>query len=189
MYAHGRSDCFRGVQPDGPAQRKRCPQHRRIGNGAKPQGEISRWLVEPEAHRTGGERRQLKKSYAFYNSSSKAGKNDRKTGRAKRAARFRDEQRKPLEPTQRGSRAPAPIWEQRQSSARPLPARRRVSAPLYFPHTETAQMAERDYVLGTHDDEIYRLGYQHRVWRPRALDAWARAHIGDGCKVIDFGAG
>jgi SAM-dependent methyltransferase len=50
-------------------------------------------------------------------------------------------------------------------------------------------MAERDYVLGTHDDEIYRLGYQHRVWRPRALDAWARARIGDGAKVIDFGAG
>ncbi|MGE0594790.1 MAG: methyltransferase domain-containing protein [Hyphomonadaceae bacterium] len=50
-------------------------------------------------------------------------------------------------------------------------------------------MAERDYVLGTHDDEIYRLGYQHRVWRPRALDAWQRARIGDGCKVIDFGAG
>jgi SAM-dependent methyltransferase len=50
-------------------------------------------------------------------------------------------------------------------------------------------MADRDYVLGTHDDEIYRLGYQHRVWRPRALDAWQRAHIGDGCKVIDFGAG
>ena len=50
-------------------------------------------------------------------------------------------------------------------------------------------MAERDYVLGTHDDEIYRLGLQHRVWRPRELDAWARARIGDGCKVIDFGAG
>jgi SAM-dependent methyltransferase len=50
-------------------------------------------------------------------------------------------------------------------------------------------MAERDYVLGTHDDEIYRLGYQHRVWRPRALDAWSRARIGDGAKVIDFGAG
>ncbi len=33
-------------------------------------------------------------------------------------------------------------------------------------------MADRDYVLGTHDDEIYRLGFQHRVWRPRALDAW-----------------
>lgn len=50
-------------------------------------------------------------------------------------------------------------------------------------------MAERDYVLGTHDDEIYRLGFQHRVWRPRALDAWTRARIGDGAKVIDFGAG
>lgn len=50
-------------------------------------------------------------------------------------------------------------------------------------------MAERDYVLGTHDDEIYRLGFQHRVWRPRALDAWTRARIGDGSKVIDFGAG
>ena len=50
-------------------------------------------------------------------------------------------------------------------------------------------MPERDYVLGTHDDEIYRLGFQHRVWRPRALDAWARAKIGDGAKVIDFGAG
>ncbi len=50
-------------------------------------------------------------------------------------------------------------------------------------------MAERDYVLGTHDDEIYRLGFQHRVWRPRALDAWARARIGDGAQVIDFGAG
>lgn len=50
-------------------------------------------------------------------------------------------------------------------------------------------MAERDYVLGTHDDEIYRLGFQHRVWRPRALEAWARARIGDGSRVIDFGAG
>ncbi len=50
-------------------------------------------------------------------------------------------------------------------------------------------MADRDYVLGTHDDEIYRLGFQHRVWRPRALDAWTRARIGDGSRVIDFGAG
>ncbi len=50
-------------------------------------------------------------------------------------------------------------------------------------------MAERSYVLGTHDDEIYRLGFQHRVWRPRALDAWTRARIGEGSKVIDFGAG
>lgn len=50
-------------------------------------------------------------------------------------------------------------------------------------------MAERDYVLGTHDAEIERLGLQHRVWRPYALDAWRRAGITIGQRVIDFGAG
>jgi hypothetical protein len=35
-------------------------------------------------------------------------------------------------------------------------------------------MPERDHVLGTHYDEIYRLGFQHRVWRPRALAMAAR---------------
>ena len=50
-------------------------------------------------------------------------------------------------------------------------------------------MADRDYVLGTHDDELKRLGFQHQVWRPRALDAWTRARIGEGARVIDFGAG
>jgi SAM-dependent methyltransferase len=50
-------------------------------------------------------------------------------------------------------------------------------------------MSERDYVLGTHDAEIERLGMQHRVWRPRALDAWQRAGIAAGQTVIDVGAG
>lgn len=50
-------------------------------------------------------------------------------------------------------------------------------------------MAEVDYVLGTHDAEIDRLGLQHRVWRPYALDAWRRANITAGQTVIDFGAG
>lgn len=50
-------------------------------------------------------------------------------------------------------------------------------------------MAERDYVLGTHDAEIERLGLQHRVWRPYALDAWRRAGVTVGQRVIDFGAG
>lgn len=48
---------------------------------------------------------------------------------------------------------------------------------------------ERDYVLGTHDEEIERLGLQHRVWRPRMLDAWRRAGIRQGQTVIDVGAG
>jgi SAM-dependent methyltransferase len=46
-----------------------------------------------------------------------------------------------------------------------------------------------DYVLGTEADEIERLGLQHRIWRDRMLDAWARAGIGAGQTVIDVGAG
>lgn len=48
---------------------------------------------------------------------------------------------------------------------------------------------ERDYLLGTHDAEVRRLGHQHRVWRPRVLDAWRRAGIRSGSIVIDAGAG
>ena len=50
-------------------------------------------------------------------------------------------------------------------------------------------MADRGYVLGTEDDEIERLGLQHRVWRARMLDAWARAGIGVGQTVLDVGCG
>jgi SAM-dependent methyltransferase len=50
-------------------------------------------------------------------------------------------------------------------------------------------MAERDYLLGTHDEELARLGLQHRVWRPRVLDAWRRAGITTGMRVVDAGAG
>lgn len=48
---------------------------------------------------------------------------------------------------------------------------------------------DKDYVLGTQDDEIERLGLQHRVWRARVLDGWARAGIGPRQTVIDVGAG
>jgi len=48
---------------------------------------------------------------------------------------------------------------------------------------------ERDYVLGTHDEELARLGLQHRVWRPVALDCWQRAGITVGKRVLDVGAG
>src|ERR1700723_1325031 len=50
-------------------------------------------------------------------------------------------------------------------------------------------MDDGDYVLGTHDEEIARLGVQHAVWRPRALDAWRRAGLSRGQRVIDFGCG
>jgi SAM-dependent methyltransferase len=48
---------------------------------------------------------------------------------------------------------------------------------------------ERDYVLGTHDEEIVRLALQHRVWRPRALDAWRRAGFTVGGTILDVGCG
>lgn len=48
---------------------------------------------------------------------------------------------------------------------------------------------EKDYVLGTHDDELTRLGLQHRVWRARALDAWRRAGFTVGQTLVDVGAG
>ena len=50
-------------------------------------------------------------------------------------------------------------------------------------------MTEKDYVLGTHDAEIERLGLQHRVWQPRMLDAWRRAGITLGQTIIDAGCG
>lgn len=46
-----------------------------------------------------------------------------------------------------------------------------------------------DYVLGTHDAELLRLGLQHRVWREQMLTAWRRAGIRPGMRVLDVGAG
>ena len=48
---------------------------------------------------------------------------------------------------------------------------------------------DRDYILGTHDDEISRLALQHQVWRPRALDAWHRAGFTIGQTILDIGCG
>ena len=49
--------------------------------------------------------------------------------------------------------------------------------------------AERDYVLGTHEEETARLGLQHRIWRPVASDCWQKAGITIGSRVLDVGAG
>jgi ubiquinone/menaquinone biosynthesis C-methylase UbiE len=54
---------------------------------------------------------------------------------------------------------------------------------------EVFMTQEREYVLGTHDEEIARLGLQHRVWRPRALAAWRSAGFRTGQMFIDLGCG
>jgi SAM-dependent methyltransferase len=48
---------------------------------------------------------------------------------------------------------------------------------------------ERDYVLGTHEEEVERLGLQHRVWRSVVLECWQKAGITVGKRVLDIGAG
>jgi SAM-dependent methyltransferase len=50
-------------------------------------------------------------------------------------------------------------------------------------------VAREDYVLGTHDAEVQRLGLQHRVWREAMLGAWRRAGMRTGWRVVDVGAG
>jgi SAM-dependent methyltransferase len=50
-------------------------------------------------------------------------------------------------------------------------------------------MTDGDYVLGTRDDEVERLGLQHQVWRERVLEAFQSAGIGSGQAVLDVGAG
>jgi SAM-dependent methyltransferase len=52
-----------------------------------------------------------------------------------------------------------------------------------------SQTKERDYVLGTHEDELERLGVQHRAWRDVVLDCWRNAGITAGSEVLDVGAG
>ena len=48
---------------------------------------------------------------------------------------------------------------------------------------------ERDYILGTHDEELERLGLQHRVWRPYTTDAWQPAGFASGQTIMDVGCG
>lgn len=53
---------------------------------------------------------------------------------------------------------------------------------------ETAR-PDGDYVLGTDDVEVARLGLQHRVWRETMLAAWRRGGLRPGMHAVDVGAG
>lgn len=48
---------------------------------------------------------------------------------------------------------------------------------------------EQEYVLGTDDDELQRLGFQHQVWAEQTAQLWRRAGFAPGQRVLDLGCG
>jgi ubiquinone/menaquinone biosynthesis C-methylase UbiE len=46
-----------------------------------------------------------------------------------------------------------------------------------------------EYVLGTHDAELMRLGLQHRLWSVDTFACWERCGIRPGSVVLDVGSG
>ena len=49
--------------------------------------------------------------------------------------------------------------------------------------------AERDYLLGTDEEELRRLQAQHDTWRPETADLWERADFSVGQAILDLGCG
>lgn len=49
--------------------------------------------------------------------------------------------------------------------------------------------AEAEYVLGTNDAELVRLGLQHKLWSAQAFALWERAGFRSGSTVLDLGCG
>lgn len=48
---------------------------------------------------------------------------------------------------------------------------------------------EHEYVLGTGDAELARLGFQHQVWAGPTAGAWERAGFRPGARLLDVGCG
>lgn len=48
---------------------------------------------------------------------------------------------------------------------------------------------EREYVLGTNDAELARLGFQHQVWSTDTTACWERAGFRRGATILDVGCG
>ena len=53
----------------------------------------------------------------------------------------------------------------------------------------TGSIEHEAYVLGTHDEELERLGWQHRVWADAAIAHWQRAGFVPGQTILDVGCG
>lgn len=63
---------------------------------------------------------------------------------------------------------------------------RRAGATLALTMTTTTK---KEYVLGTGEDELERLGIQHRLWSDAAHAAWKAANLQPGQRVADIGCG
>lgn len=48
---------------------------------------------------------------------------------------------------------------------------------------------KNEYILGTHEEELHRLGIQHQVWASEAQEGWRKAGFTRGDKIIDLGSG
>jgi ubiquinone/menaquinone biosynthesis C-methylase UbiE len=48
---------------------------------------------------------------------------------------------------------------------------------------------EKEYLLGTGDEELIRLGFQNEVWSEYASRGWERAGFGPGQTLLDIGCG
>jgi ubiquinone/menaquinone biosynthesis C-methylase UbiE len=48
---------------------------------------------------------------------------------------------------------------------------------------------EQEYVLGTDDDELVRLGFQHQLWLEQAARGWERGGFRPGDTLLDVGCG
>lgn len=48
---------------------------------------------------------------------------------------------------------------------------------------------EREYLLGTDEDELVRLGFQHQVWSAETASLWDSAGFGPGHSLLDVGCG
>lgn len=54
---------------------------------------------------------------------------------------------------------------------------------------DPAREGEGTYLLGTEDEELRRLAFQHRVWLRQAIELWERAGFGTGQTLLDLGCG
>lgn len=55
--------------------------------------------------------------------------------------------------------------------------------------SEISANDEHEYILGTHREELLRLGFQHQVWAEQTAVAWSAARFGPGDRLLDVGCG